>query len=94
MTDHIALSALRIAAVAVGGLLALWSLNLARRAKEHALTYALLSAGFALMALAALVEGILFEFAGWEPVAAATVNAVVTACGFTLIIVAVRRSGV
>ena len=94
MSDHIALVMLRLAAVALGGFLAWRALQLARRSPDNRNTYRILAAGFALVATAAVVEGILFEFAGWPLSDAATIEACVSAGGFGAILVAVRRSGV
>jgi hypothetical protein len=94
VTDHSTLVALRLAAVALGGLLAWRALRLANRSPENRRTYTLLAAGFALVATAAVVEGALFEFAGWALPDAATIEACLSAAGFAAILVAVRRSGV
>jgi hypothetical protein len=92
--DHLALVVLRLAAVALGGFLAWRALRLARRSPDNRTTYRLLAAGFGLVAIAAVVEGILFEFAGWSLPDAATVEACLSAGGFGAILMAVRRSGV
>lgn len=94
MTDHLTLVALRIAAVALGGFLAWRALRLASRSSDDRATYLLLAAGFGLVALAAVVEGALFEFAGWTLPDAATVEACMSAGGFGAILMAVRRSAV
>jgi hypothetical protein len=92
--DHSALVALRLAAVALGALLAWRALRLAGRSPEHRRTYRLLAAGFALVSVAAVVEGALFEFAGWPLPDAATVEACISAAGFGAILMAVGRSRV
>lgn len=92
--EHEVLVALRLAIVAVGGLVALFALRLARRAQEHRLPYILLAGGFGLVTLAAVIEGVLFEVAGWDLEAAATLEAVLSALGFAAILAAAWLSGV
>ncbi len=92
--EHEVLVALRLAIVAVGGLVALWALRLARRAPGHRLPYILLAGGFGLVTLAAVLEGALFEIAGWDIVAAATTEALLSSVGFAAILAAVWLSGV
>jgi hypothetical protein len=94
MIDHTALVVMRLAAVALGAFIAWRALRLARRSKENGRTYRLLAAGFGLVAMAAVVEGSLFEFAGWSLPDAATVEACISAAGFGAILLAVRRSAV
>lgn len=92
--EHEVLVALRLAIVAVGGLVTLWALRLASRAPEHRLPYMLLAGGFAFVTMAAVIEGALFEIAGWDLVAAATTEALLSSIGFAMILAAVWLSGV
>jgi len=92
MTDHWLLVALRIGIVAVGSLVGLWSLRLGLRRRERRATYLLLAAGFGLLTLGSVVEGVLFEFAGWALSDAHVAEAVVTAAGFVLILASIFRS--
>ncbi|MEE9236817.1 MAG: hypothetical protein V3U52_03405 [Thermoplasmata archaeon] len=89
MTDHLLLVALRVAIVAVGSLTALWSLRLALRSRGHRRTYLFLTIGFGLITLGAFVEGLLFEFAGWDLIAAHAVEAFVGAIGFVAILLSI-----
>ncbi|MCJ2520912.1 MAG: hypothetical protein LN412_08245 [Candidatus Thermoplasmatota archaeon] len=89
MTDHLLLVALRLAIVAVGSLTALWSLRLALRSHGHRRTYLLLALGFGLLTLGAVVEGVLFEFAGWDLMAVHTVEAFISAAGFVAILLSI-----
>ena len=92
MTDHWVLVALRIGIVAVGSLAGLWSLRLGLRRRERLGTYLLLAAGFGLLTLGSVVEGVLFEFGGWALSDAHVAEAVVTASGFVLVLVSILRS--
>lgn len=92
--DHLTLVVLRLCAVAVGAFLAWRALRLARGSADNRRTYRLLAAGFALVAIAAVVEGLLFEFGGWALPDAATVEACISAGGFGAILWAVGRGGV
>ncbi|MFQ5790033.1 MAG: hypothetical protein ACE5JL_03830 [Dehalococcoidia bacterium] len=92
MTDHTLLVALRLSIVAVGSLVTLWSLRAALRSLGHRVTYILLGLGFGLLTLGAVVEGILFEFAGWGLVSVHTVEAFLTATGFAVVLVSILRS--
>lgn len=94
MNEHDVLVALRLAIVAVGALVTYWGLRLARRAPDHRQTYLMLSVGFALVTLAAVVEGVLFEFEGWKLEDVHTLEAFVSAGGFALILGAILKSGV
>jgi hypothetical protein len=91
VTDHWVLVALRIGIVAVGSLAGLWSLRLGLRRRERRGTYLLLAAGFGLLTLGSVVEGVLFEFAGWALSDANVAEAVVTAAGFVLVLVSILR---
>lgn len=92
MTDHWVLVALRIGIVAAGSLVGLWSLRLGLRRRERRAAYLLLAAGFGLLTLGSVVEGVLFEFAGWALSDAHVAEAVVTAAGFVLVLVSILRS--
>ena len=94
MTAHDVLVALRLGVVAVGGLAGLWSLRLAILSPAHRGTYFLLAMGFGLVTLGAIVEGILFEFVGWDLASAHTVEAFVGIAGFALILASIIRSPV
>jgi hypothetical protein len=91
MTDHWVLVALRIGIVAVGSLVGLWSLRLGLRRRERPATYLFLAAGFGLLTLGSVVEGVLFEFAGWALSDAHVAEAAVTAAGFVLVLVSILR---
>jgi len=88
------LVALRLGVVAAGGLAGLFSLRMGLRSPTHRWTYFLLAAGFGLVTLGAILEGLLFEFAGWDLVMAHTAEAFTEIAGFALILVAVVRSKV
>ncbi|HKZ59653.1 MAG TPA: hypothetical protein VJ547_07385 [Candidatus Thermoplasmatota archaeon] len=92
--EHEVLVGLRLAIVAVGGLVSLWAVRLASRTPDHRLPYLLLAGGFAFVTMAAVIEGALFEIARWDLVAAATAEALLSAFGFALILGAVWLSGV
>ncbi len=92
--EHDILVAMRLAIVAVGGLVAFWAVRLAGRTPAHRAPYLLLAGGFGFVTMAAVVEGGLYEIAGWDLVAAATAEAVLSASGFALILAAVWFSGV
>ena len=92
MTDHWALVALRLGIVAAGSLVGLWSLRLGLRRRERRRTYLLLAAGFGFLTLGSVVEGVLFEFAGWDLLDAHGAEAVVTAAGFVLVLLSILRN--
>ncbi|MFQ6012409.1 MAG: hypothetical protein ACE5LS_02020 [Thermoplasmata archaeon] len=94
MTDYPALVAMRLGIVAVGAVVTLWGLRLAVRARSHRRTYLLLTAGFALLTLGAVVEGVLFEFLRWDLMAAHTAEAFIGATGFALILFSIHGSQV
>lgn len=94
MTGHFLLVGLRLGVVAAGALMVLWTLQMVLRAQDHRGTYLLLLAGFGLLTLGVLLEGILFEFAGWDLAAAHTAEAFVSAGGFALILLSILRSEV
>lgn len=94
MTEHLVLVALRLAVVGAGGLLSLWILRLLLRGPEHRGTYLLLFLGFGLVTLGAIVEGVLFEFARWDLFAAHAAEALVSAVGLGLVLLAIVRSQV
>jgi len=92
MTEHEILVGLRIGIVAVGSLVGLWSLRLSLLRIERRATYLLLAAGFGLLTLGSVVEGVLFEFAGWALTDAHVAEATITAAGFVLILASIFRS--
>lgn len=92
MTDHEVLVGLRIGIVAVGSLVGLWSLRLGLLRMERRAAYLLLAAGFGLLTLGSVVEGVLFEFAGWALSDAHVAEAAITAAGFVLIVASIFRS--
>jgi hypothetical protein len=94
MTEHYALVALRLAVVAVGAILALRAFRMAQRSPDERVSLYLLSLGFGLVALASIIEGVLFEFMGLSLVDAHTVEAVTSAFGFAVVLAAIvkRRS--
>ncbi len=94
MTDHPVLVILRLGIVGVGAIVTLWGLRLAVRTRGHRNTYLPLTAGFALVTLGAVVEGVLFEFLGWSLSAAHTAEAFIGAIGFALILASIQRSQV
>jgi len=94
VTPHDVLVAVRLGVVAAGVVSSAWSLRLGLRSREHLATYVLLASGLALIALAAVVEGVLFEFAGWDLAGAHTAEALISAAGFVLILVSILRSRV
>lgn len=94
LTEHFLLVGLRLGIVAAGGVVALRSLRLAFRSQDHWGTYLFLGVGFGLVALAAVVEGVLHEVAGWDLAASHTVEAFLSAAAFVLILVAILRSEV
>ncbi len=91
MTDHWVLVALRLGIVAAGSLVGLWSLRLGLRRRERPGTYFLLSAGFGLLTLGSVIEGVLFEFAGWMLSDAHVAEAAVTSAGFVLVLASILR---
>ena len=92
MTDHWVLVALRIGIVAAGSLAGLWGFRLFLRRRERRGTYLLLAAGFGLLTLGSVVEGVLVEFAGWALSDAHVPEAAFTAAGFVLVLVSILRS--
>lgn len=94
MNIHDALVAVRLGVVAVGGLSSFWSLRLGLHSARDRWTYFLLAMGFGLVALGAVVEGILFEIVGWDLVAAHTTESVVGIAGFSAILLSILRSRV
>ncbi|HKZ64243.1 MAG TPA: hypothetical protein VJ400_07365 [Thermoplasmata archaeon] len=91
MTDHWVLVALRIGIVAAGSLVGLWSLRLGLRRRERRVPYLLLATGFGLLTLGSVVEGVLFEFAGWALSDAHVAEAAFTVAGFVLVLVSILR---
>lgn len=92
MTEHFALVAARLGVAAAGALAALWSLRMSRHAPDRRGTYLLLAAGFGLLTLGAVVEGILFEFVRWSIEDAHTTEAFIGILGFGLVLFAILRS--
>jgi hypothetical protein len=94
MTEHIAVIALRAAIALVGALVAFWSFRMAHRFPKARGPYLLLAAGFGVFTLGTVIEGALFEFAGWDLVLAHAAEAFLSAIGFSLILLGVVRSRV
>lgn len=94
MTEHYLLVGLRVAIVVAGALLAFRSFQMARRSADERRSFMLLCVGFGLVSLGAIIEGVLFEFVGLSLLNAHTVEAVVSAVGFSLVLAAIvsRRS--
>ena len=92
MTEHWILVALRLAIVAAGSLVGVWSLRLGLLRRDRRTTYLLLATGFGLLTLGAVVEGLLFELVGWSLSDAHAAEAVVTATGFVFVLVSILRS--
>jgi hypothetical protein len=92
MTLHEALVAVRLGIVVAGGLAGLWSLRLAYASTRARWAYLLLGIGFGLIAFGAIAEGLLYEFAGWDLLAAHSVEALVSIAGFSSILGAIVRS--
>lgn len=94
MTGHWLLIGLRIGVLAAGALVTFWTLRLTVRSPGHRGTYLLLVLGFGLLTIGALVEGVLFEFGGWELLDAHTAEAFLTAAGLAMILSSIVRSRV
>ncbi len=94
MTDHSVLVILRLGIVGVGAIVTLWGLRMAVQDRGHRSTFLILTTGFALLTLGAVVEGVLFEFLGWNLTAAHTAEALTAVLGFVLILVSIHRSQV
>ncbi len=94
MNIHDALVVVRLGVVAAGGLSGFWCLRRGSLASSDRWTYFLLAAGFGLIAFGAVVEGILFEFAGWGLVEAHAAEALVGIAAFSAILVSILRSRV
>lgn len=92
MTEHLILVGLRLGIVAVGALLTLMSLRLVLVGGSNRPSYLLLTIGFGLITLGALVEGLLFEVARWDLTSAHVVEALVSGAGFALILLSILRS--
>ncbi|MFQ5909072.1 MAG: hypothetical protein ACE5JE_09685 [Thermoplasmata archaeon] len=92
MTDHILLTAVRLGIVAVGSLTTLWSLRRGGRSQSHRATYLFLALGFGLLTLSAVVEGVLFEFVGWDLVSVHTVEAFISVAGFAAVLISILQS--
>jgi len=92
MTEHWVLVALRLGIVLAGSLAGLWSLRLGLRKRERRTAYLLLATGFGMLTLGAVVEGLLFELARWDLSDAHAVEAAVTAAGFALVLLSIRRT--
>lgn len=91
MTEHWVLVTLRLGIVAAGFLVGLWSLRLGLRKRERRTAYLLLAMGFGMLTLGAVMEGLLFELAGWNLFDAHATEAVVTAAGFALVLLSILR---
>ncbi len=94
MSVHDALVAVRVGIAAVGGLSSLWSFRLGLPAARNRWIYVLLAVGFGLVAFGAIAEGILFEFGGWDLIAAHTAEAFLGILAFSAILLAIVRSRV
>ncbi|MFQ5919768.1 MAG: hypothetical protein ACE5I4_06975 [Thermoplasmata archaeon] len=94
MAEHLVLVGLRLGIVLVGALLALMSLRLALGSRSNQTSFLLLAFGFGLVTLGALIEGVLFELAGWNLTSAHAVEALVSGSGFVLILLSILRSEV
>jgi hypothetical protein len=94
LTEHLILVGLRLGIVAVGSVLTLWSLRLTLMGRGNQTSYLLLTTGFGLITLGALIEGFLFEFARWDLTSSHAVEALVSGSGFVLILLSIVRSEV
>jgi hypothetical protein len=94
MTEHPTLIIIRLAIVAAGAVVTLWGLRMVVQSRGHRGIFLLLTAGFALLTLGAVVEGVLFELFGWDLVAAHTAEALTAAVGFALILISIQWSHV
>ncbi|MFQ5908001.1 MAG: hypothetical protein ACE5JE_04110 [Thermoplasmata archaeon] len=92
LTEHPTLAVFRLAIVAAGAIVTLWGLRMVVQARGHRDTFLFLTAGFALLTLGAVVEGVLFEFFGWDLTPAHTAEALIAALGFALILISIQRS--
>jgi hypothetical protein len=94
VTEHSTLIIFRLAIVAAGGIVTLWGLRMVVQGRGHRGTFLLLTAGFAFLTLGAIMEGVLFEFFGWDLASAHTAEALTAALGFALILISIQRSQV
>ncbi|HLB67640.1 MAG TPA: hypothetical protein VJN63_04070 [Thermoplasmata archaeon] len=92
MTLHWVLVALRLGIVAAGFVVGLWSLRMGIRSQGDRATYLLLAIGFGLLTLGSVVEGIVFELAGWSLLDSSTAEAFISAAGFAIILVSILRT--
>lgn len=91
--SHDVLAGLQIAILAAGGVVSFWAFRLAARSAREpgGRAFTALGVGFALLAVGAAAEGVLFEFMGWSLTLAHAAEAVLTAIGFAVILVAILR---
>lgn len=92
MTPHWVLVALRLGIVAAGFVVGLWSLRMGIRSQGDRAKYLLLAIGFGFLTLGSVVEGIVFELAGWSLMDSHTAEAFISAAGFAIILVSILRT--
>ncbi|MDJ0269313.1 MAG: hypothetical protein NXY59_01965 [Aigarchaeota archaeon] len=88
MSFHIALVIARLALV-VAGLILVYISYQARKKIANKPPFVVLSVAFLLITLGAVIEGILSEFFQYSLVAAHTIEALITAVGFALVLYAI-----
>ncbi|MFQ5838140.1 MAG: hypothetical protein ACE5HJ_05090 [Thermoplasmata archaeon] len=82
-----ALIAVRVAIVVIGSILTFFAFVRYRQGGSR--DHLLLGIGFGLIALGALVEGILFELFGWSLISVHTVEAGLSASGLLVVLLAI-----
>lgn len=84
MSYHTILVLVRLLIVALGAIIVHLALRSHRQHRSNAML--LVSIGFTLITVGAVIEGVLFEFLGFDIFAAHTVESTLVALGFTVII--------
>ena len=84
MSFHYALVFVRLLIVLLGSVVVYLTLKSHRH--NHSNAMLLLSIGFALITIGAVIEGVLFEFLGYDILEALMIGSVIGALGFTAII--------
>jgi hypothetical protein len=86
----VALITVRIAILLVGSVLTLFAFT--RFYRRGSRDHLLLSAGFGLISLGALVEGILFQLFGWSLLSVHSVESGFTAVGLLIVLLTIHLS--
>lgn len=90
---HDVLAGLQVGILVAGSVVSFWAFRRSLQSPPvpGSKAFAALGVGFALLTAGAAAEGVLYEFMGWSLTLAHAAEAVLTAVGFAVILVAILR---